>query len=127
MKTRKFIGFYWGWKLLRGLTVGLCVVRVFEVLNFHFTTKFYYLHNLSIYDIPRITYEPLLGVCAFFSAVFLCVGKTYSFAILAFERWLVRIANVYGFCVGYFLFSIFFIILSKSLSLIVFCRFSLNL
>jgi len=31
-----------------------------EALHFHFTTKFLYLHNLSIYDNPRITYEPLL-------------------------------------------------------------------
>ena len=40
--------------------IWLCVVRVFEALHFQFTTKFLYLYNLSFYDKPRITYEPLL-------------------------------------------------------------------
>jgi len=82
------------------LTVWLCVVRVSEALHFHFMTKFYYLHNLSIYDKPRITYEPLL--------------PTVLLHFQAFQRWQdilfcnfwsvcqpVRIANVYGFCVGF--------------------------
>ena len=39
------------------LTVGLCVVRVFEAFNFQITTNFIYTHNLSIYNEPRITYS----------------------------------------------------------------------
>ncbi len=46
--------------------MALRIVRVSEALLFHFTTKFLYLHNLQIYDKPRITYEPLLGFRAFF-------------------------------------------------------------
>jgi len=42
------------------VTTRLCVVRVSEALHFNFATKFLYLHNLSIYDEARITYEPLL-------------------------------------------------------------------
>src|SRR5690606_19677322 len=36
-----------------------------------------------------------------FSVACLSVGEPYSFAILAFCGWLVRIANVYGFGLGF--------------------------